>query len=136
MACRTLRSRIRYRVNRSRQDVFLVRDFLDLSDRDQVGRALRELIGEGRLIRIGQGLYARARRSSVSGRVIPVKDLPRLADEALRRLGLTPTPSALEKRYNLNESTQVPTGRCIGVRERVSRRIGYDGKYMTVEHAA
>ncbi|RFF27662.1 MULTISPECIES: DUF6088 family protein [unclassified Wenzhouxiangella] len=136
MTCRTLKSRIRYRVSRSRQDVFLVRDFLDLSDRDQVGRVLRELIGEGRLIRIGQGLYARARRSSVSGRVIPVKDLPRLADEALRRLGLTPTPSSLERRYNRSETTQVPTGRYIGVRERVSRKIGYDGKYMTVERAA
>lgn len=137
MACLpTLKSRIRYRISRSRQDVFLVRDFLDLSGRDQVGRVLRELIVEGRLMRIGQGLYARARRSSVTGRVIPAKDLPRLAREAMDRLGLTLAPSVMEQSYNRGETTQVPTGRVVRVRERVSRRIGYDGKYVTIERAA
>jgi Transcriptional regulator, AbiEi antitoxin len=48
------------RIDRKRGDVFLRADFEDLGGYDQVGRALRQLVRDGRLVKVGQGLYARA----------------------------------------------------------------------------
>ena len=36
----------------------------------------------------------------------------------------------MEIKYNEGKTTQVPTGRVIGVRKRVRRRIGFDGYSM------
>ena len=44
MALKTLKSKVKYRINRSKAAVFMPKDFFDLSERDQVGRALRELV--------------------------------------------------------------------------------------------
>ena len=63
-----LRERIRERIAASKDDVFFPREFLDLSDEDQVLRALRELMKEKQLVRIG---YASMR--VLSRRVSPVK---------------------------------------------------------------
>ena len=59
----TLEDRLLKRIDRKRGDVFLRADFEDLGGYDQVGRVLRELVRKGRLVRVGQGLYARARPS-------------------------------------------------------------------------
>jgi hypothetical protein len=70
---RDSRSRLLKRIDRKRGDVFLRADFDDLGGYDQVGRALRQFIREGRLVRVGQGLYARARPSMTSGEAVPVR---------------------------------------------------------------
>lgn len=133
---KSLESKIRYRVTRRKESVFTPRDFFDLSDRDQVGRVLRKLVAEKKLIKLGYGLYARTRISSLTGNIIPEKSLPDLAKEALTKLGIPVVPSSGEKDYNQGNTTQVPTGRVIAVKGRVSRKIGYDGKYITLEHVA
>lgn len=135
MALNTLKSRIRYRISRSKSAVFIPGDFLDLSDRDQIGRALRQLVAKGVLIRFGQGLYAKARRSTVTGKLIPVKPLPALAQEALaEKLNVQVVPSSEIERYNRGFSTQVPTGRVIAVRGRVSRKMAFDGKSIKYQY--
>lgn len=83
MALSSLKSKVKYRISRSKGAVFTPKDFFDLSDRDQVGRVLRQLVNEETLIKFGQGLYAKAKRSSLTGKLIPVKSLPELAMEAL-----------------------------------------------------
>ena len=60
---------------------------------------LRKLVREGRLVRVGQGLYARARPSMTSGEPVPVGGLGALK-EALRRVGVETLPSRLEQAYN------------------------------------
>jgi len=136
MSLKTLESKIKYRMSRSKNSVFTPRDFFDLSDRDQVGRVLRRLVVRQNLIKIGYGLYARSRVSTLTGRVMPEKSLPDLAKEALTRLGVQVVSSSFEQKYNRGTTTQVPTGRVIGVKGRVSRKIGYNGKYITLEHVA
>ncbi len=133
---KTLESKIRYRVTRCKDSVFTPRDFFDLSDRDQVGRVLRKLVADQVLIKLGYGLYARTRTSSLTGKVIPEKSLPELAKEALTKLGIPVVQASGEKEYNRGNTTQVPTGRVIGVKGRVSRKIGYNGKYITLEHVS
>ena len=111
-------------------------DFRDLSDYDQVGRALRNIAKNGRLIRVGYGVYAKAKKSTITGELVPVVPLPELAKEALARLGIKTAPSRMEKDYNAGKTTQVPTGRVIAVKGCVSRKIGYGGAYVSYEPAA
>lgn len=136
MTQQTLERKIRYRIVRSKSTVFTPKDFFDLSDRDQVGRVLRNLVTASTLIKIGYGLYARAKVSSLTGKPIPEKGLPELATDALYKLGVTTVSSSAAAQYKVGNTTQVPTGRVIGVKGRISRKIGYNGKYVTFEKIA
>jgi hypothetical protein len=130
----TLESRVANRIERKRGDVFVRGDFEDLGGYDQVGRALRTLVREGRLVRVGQGLYARASRSIMNGEPIPARGLATLR-EALDRVGIETVPTRLERAYNAGETTQVPTGRVVGVTRRVRRKVGYAGMNLSFERA-
>jgi hypothetical protein len=123
------------RIDRKRRDVFLRADFDDLGGYDQVGRVLGQLVSKGRLLKIGSGLYARARPSTLDGEPTPVKGLRALADEALRRIGVGTAPTRLERAYSAGETTQVPSGRRIAVNKRVRRTIGFNGAVMSFERA-
>ena len=130
---KTLEMRIAARIARKKGDVFLRCDFEDLGGYDQVGRGLLCLAAKGRLVRIGYGIYARAAVSPLSGKIVPAKPLPALVREALARLNVETARSDFERAYSEGRTTQVPTGRTIAVRGRISRKIGYDGKFAVFE---
>lgn len=130
----TLEDKVSERISRQKSAVILRDDFKDLGGYDQIGRILRSLVAKGVIVKIGYGLYAKTTLSIVSGKRIPQKPLPSLAREALTRLGIETVPSTLEKSYNTGNTTQVPTGRVIGVRGRVRRKIGYEGTYIVYEY--
>lgn len=132
----TLKYKISSRIARKKTIVFLREDFADLGGYDQVGRILRELARAGKIIKIGYGLYAKAKKSFITGEIIPVAPLPTLAKAALERLGVEVAPSTWERDYNAGKTTQVPTGRLIAVKGRVNRKIGYGGVYVSYEPAA
>ena len=137
MALKFLKSKMKYRINRSKGVVFIPKDFFDLSNRDQVGRVLRQLIDEGMLIKFGQGLFAKAKLSSLTGKLIPVKPLTEIAKEALKiKLKVKVVTAEGMKRYNNGKSTQVPTGRVIAVKGRVSRKMAYDGKSIKYQYVS
>jgi len=129
----SLEQRLEQRLARKRSDVFLREDFSDLGGYDQVGRALRELVQKGKLMKVGYGLYTRARRSRLDGTAIPTKNMREIANEALNRIGVKTGPSRYEQAYNAGTSTQVPTGRVIGVLGRVRRKITYNGVSLRYE---
>jgi hypothetical protein len=122
------------RIARERGDVFLRADFRDLGGYDQVGRALRGLVRNGRLLKVGYGIYTRAVKSPFSDKPVPPKGLATLT-EALKRLGVEITTTKLEQDYNAGRTTQVPTGRVVGVRGRINRKLGYDGVSLSFERA-
>ena len=130
-----LEARMARRIKRMESTVLMRSDFDDLGGYDQVGRVLRRLTTKGELVKIGYGLYAKAERSPITGAVIPLRSLPALAKEALGRLQVQTVPSQLERDYNSGRSTQVPTGRLIGVTSRINRKIGYNGNYVSFEYA-
>jgi Family of unknown function (DUF6088) len=132
----TLGYKVSARLARKKYNVFVRQDFEDLGGYDQVGRALRELAREGKLVKIGYGLYAKTKKSSLTGAVIPAAPLPSLAKEALERLKVEFAPSTLEREYNAGRTTQVPSGRQIAVKGRISRKIGYGGAMISYEHAS
>src|SRR5437879_1581780 len=96
----TLRERIETRIARKRgEDVFLPREFADLGGEDQV---LRVLVREGRLVRLGYGVYGRAVVSRLSGE--PILYSPNgfsgAARQALTKLGVKWEPTEAERAYN------------------------------------
>ena len=133
---KTLFDRIADRIGRKHRRVFLREDFADLGSYDQTGRVLRELVRAGRLVKIGYGLYAKAKPSALTGEIVPVAALPELAKEALNRLGIEIEPSRLEKDYNAGKTAQVPTGRLIAVKGRIRRKIVYAEVSISFETAA
>lgn len=130
---KSLEEKIATRISRKKSTVLLRQDFRDLGGYDQVGRALRALVAKGKILKLGYGIYAKTIQSSLTGEIVPAKPLPSLVKEALQRLGVETAPSTLEREYNAGRTTQVPTGRMIAVKGRVSRKIGYKGAYVSYE---
>ena len=130
----TLKSKITYRIRRSKASVFVRDDFKDIGGYDQVGRVLRKLVKQGLIVRLGYGVYARTKKSSVTGTIVPEKSLTELAKELLDKFGVKVAPSSAKEAYNSGESTQVPTGRVIGVQGRIVRKISYNGKSISFEN--
>ena len=133
---RTLKNRILLRVSLKRDIVFTRGDFKELGDYDQVGRALKQLSREQKLIRIGYGLYAKAKLSKITGTLVPQSPLPNLAIAALTKLKVKIYPTTIDKQYNTGNTTQIPTGRMIAVQGRIIRKIGYNGAYIHYERKA
>jgi hypothetical protein len=130
----TLESRVLQRIYRKRRNVFLRADFAGLGGYDQVGRVLRGLVRRGQLMKIGFGLYSRAVKSPFDDSLVPPNGLSTLR-EALKRVGIQTLPSSSMQDYSAGRTTQVPTGRVVGVRRRVRRKIGYNGINLSFEFA-
>lgn len=131
---KTLRERIEYRIaRRSGEDVFLTREFLDLGGEDQVLRALRGLVRDRRLIKLGYGVYGRAIVSSLSGEAILHSrgGFTGAARQALTKLGVAWEASEAESDYNAGRSTQVPVNPVVRIKGRFSRRLR-DGRQELV----
>jgi hypothetical protein len=56
--------------------VFLRTDFSGLGSEAQLSRALRSLVAEGAIVKIGIGVYAKAKCSALSGEPIAVEPTP------------------------------------------------------------
>jgi len=123
---KTLRERIEGRIARRRgEDVFLTREFADLGGEDQVLRALRGLVREKRLVKLGYGVYGRAVVSRLSGEPIlySANGFLGAARQALTKLGVSWQPSVAEQAYNEGRSTQVPVNPVVRIQGRFSRRL-------------
>ena len=86
-------------------------------------------------MRLGVGLYAKAKRSVLSGQPIPARPLEVLAPMALTRLGVELLEPSRTRDYNAGRTTQVPTGIVVNTgRRRITRKIGFNGKFVEYEH--
>lgn len=122
-------SMLDYLAARQEESVFLRSEFDDLSkSRSGVDKALRALVEEGRLVRFGYGLLARARKSSWTGEY--VEDTKGSGEfEAMRKLGISFRLGKAFRDYNEGKTTQVPAKLTFDVgNSRITRKIGgYDG---------
>ncbi len=132
----SLLNQISQRVEHKRGDVVLREDFADFSDYDQVGRALLRLVRQGKLVKLGRGIYVRAKISPLDGKPALPKSLNKLTLDVMRRLGVPTAPTKMERAYNTGVTTQVPSGRVVGVRKRVRRRIAFNGYSMGFERVS
>jgi hypothetical protein len=141
---KTLRERVEARIARRRsEDVFLPREFRDLGGQDRVLRALRGLVREKRLVRLGfdyyaddamefgaedpadYGVYGLAVLSRLSGKPIlySANGFLGAVRQALTKLGVAWEPTEAERAYNEGRSTQLPVNPVVRVKGRFSRRL-------------
>lgn len=120
----TTRERLRRSVAARRGEVVLTCDLGRLGSKSQVSRGLKQLVDDGKLVRIGMGVYAKATPSRLSGQPAPRQTLEVLAAETFARLGIAWQQGKAQRLYNAGLTTQVPwritfdTGR-----RRISRRL-------------
>jgi hypothetical protein len=133
---RTLREKIEARIARKTgDDVFLTREFGRLGGEDQVVRALRGLVRDGRLVHLGYGVYGRVIPSRLSGRpmLYSANGFIGAARQALDKLGVQWEPTESEQAYNEGRSTQVPVNPVVRVKGRFRRRLRYGKSELVLE---
>jgi hypothetical protein len=133
---KSLRERIAARIARSGDDVFLTREFRHLGCERHVQRALRQLVDDGRLIRLGYGVYGRAEISQLTGQpMLSAKGgFIDAARRALDKLGVAWEPTEFQRAYNEGRSTQVPVNAVVRVvKSRVTRKIRHHGNKLIME---
>src|SRR5580704_12965232 len=131
-----LREKIEARIARKTgDDVFLTREFGRLGGEDQVVRALRGLVRDGRLVHLGYGVYGRAIPSRLSGRpmLYSANGFIGAARQALDKLGVKWEPTESERAYNEGRSTQVPVNPVLRVKGRFSRRLKDGNSELVLE---
>lgn len=119
---------IKHRMARSiavrKGEVIMRGDFRSMGSESQISRALKALITEGRIVRLGYGVYAKARPSSLSGKPVPRACLAELAQEALIKMGVNPTLGSAQAAYAEGRTKHVPMYTCFNTgNRRISRKI-------------
>ena len=130
MAKITLTKKISEKIRRSRRNVFLRSDFNSISDDyDQVGRSLRQLVKANQLIKVGYGLYAKARINSLTGKAMIAAPggFDQVAKEALNRLEVKYQDLSKEISDDA-DVTQVPVNTTIRLQSRFNRTIAVGEK--------
>lgn len=121
----TIASKMKMRINRSKQYVFARADFTDIAGYDQVGRVLKKFVDTGDLLRIGYGLYTKARKNRITGKLMPAS--PAGADgvilEAIEKLGVDYKFDEFSQRSIDGDSLQVPASFQIITNNRFKRKI-------------
>ena len=111
-------------IARRKGEVVLRTDFGLMGSASQISRSLKELIAEGKIVRLGYGIYAKARPSVLSGKPVPRVALEDLAQEALEKLGVTVALGRAQVAYAAGKTTQVPVRTTFNTGgQRISRKI-------------
>lgn len=130
-----LEDRLRISIAKQMSDVFLRTDFARFGSEAQVSRALRKLVEGGVIVKLGMGVYAKAKRSALSGQPIPTQPVEILAEQALTRLGVKIYPSRQVELYNSGGTTQLPVGVVINTgNRRIGRKLGFGKSTVQYEN--
>ena len=129
----TLKDKIEYRIKRSKDNVFFISDFADLSDNDQILRALKKITDEKMLIRVGKGVYVKTRMSSISKNILPAIGLREIGEAVVLKNGAQVKLTPEQVAYNQKRTTQVPNNYIIGTNKRISRNIEFNGSKIKYE---
>ncbi|MBY0228675.1 MAG: hypothetical protein K2W96_05280 [Gemmataceae bacterium] len=130
----TVQSKVMGRIRRKPGRVFISKDFLDLGSREAVDQALSRLARDGRVRRLGRGLYDVPRVNALLGIALgPEAD--EVADAAARQTGNRVVPSGAVAANRLGLTTQVPA-KPVYLTDGRTRTIRAGGLVLTVRHAA
>ena len=111
-------------IARRKGEVLLRTDFARLGSPSQISRALKALIENGRIVRLGYGVYAKAKPSILSGKPVPRAPLECLAQEALERLGVPVQLGRAQAAYASGQTTQIPVHTTFNTgNRRITRRL-------------
>lgn len=129
-----LEERMRLAINRRKDDVFVRKELAGMGSEAQVSRALRRLVYRGIIVKLGVGVYAKAKKSVLSGAAIPIRPVDVLAPLALRKLGVAVYPSQRTQEYNCGATTQIPAGNVLNTgNRRITRKLGFGKQTIIYE---
>jgi pyridoxine 5'-phosphate synthase PdxJ len=116
-------------------NVILRAEVSKLGSASQVTAALKTLQETGVIVRIGTGVYAKTRKSSVTGATIPAGSLETLASEALKKMGVEVQAGQAAASYNAGRTTQLPGVFVANTGDRrISRKIAVGGRSVKYEN--
>lgn len=134
MSQATVKEKVIAKIKRSASSVFLRMEFDKLGDYRQVSRAVKEVADSGMLVRVGFGLYARARPSTLDGSPVPTTPLLNIGLEVMQKIGVKAAVGNDAKALREGRSTQVPMLPIINVgKSRVSRKIAVGNRRVIYE---
>lgn len=134
MARRTIRERIWQSIAIRNEAAFLRSEFKGFGDPSQVTRALKSLVDEGRLSKVGYGVYVKAKMSSISGNPVPSKSLAEIGEAFLAKRGIVPVLGKSARNYNEGRSTQIPMRSVLSTGgRRVTRKIQVGNSVLKYE---
>jgi len=134
-----IKQRMLRSIAKRKGEVILRKDFKNMGSQSQVSRALSGLIEDGRLVRLGYGVFAKARASSITGKPVPREPIEALAMETLARLEVVAKPGRAQTAYAEGETTQIPMQPTFSTGERrITRKltvgictVRYENNYST-----
>lgn len=127
--------RMKRSINRRKGEVVLTRDFKDFGSVSSVTAAMKQLVEEGVLYRIGLGVYAKTMRSQRTGRFIPRTSLASLAEEAFEKLGIKFQPGRALRNYAEGKTMQIPVRIRYDVfGRRIKRKLQIGGNQIFYEN--
>jgi hypothetical protein len=129
----TIRYKALKRIQRLRSAVILRQDVQDLGTDRQVSRALKALVEEGFVVKIGYGVYAKAKKSTLTNDQYLPGGFLTIGREALNRLGVEWEISEAEKQYGLGNTQQIPANPPTKLNTRFRRHLSYRGREMRFE---
>ena len=134
---KTLKARVSTRIQRSRADVFVPRDFDDLGDYDQVKRVLRKLVDEKAVTRLGYGVYAKLRTNPLTGQsaLAARGGFDGAVRQTLVKLRVPWGETQVVRDYNAGRTTQIQANAAYAVRGRFARKLKYKNLEAQFERA-
>lgn len=128
-----IEERIKRAIALRRDDVFVRSDFAHFGSAAQISRVLRQLVASGALVKLGVGVFAKAKPNAL-GEPAPVQPIEVLAPAALSKLGVKVKPgeafqASVGNVQQLQAGVVLDTGR-----RRISRKLSFGERYVSYEN--
>lgn len=124
------------KIREIKSDVILRSDISSLGKYRQISRAMNKLINDHVIVRIGYGVYSKARVSKITKKAYPCQSLEILGKEALTKLKVKWDIGQAEQDYNAGYSTQVPVKPSLIIENpKFSRKIRWGNMEIRYERA-
>lgn len=131
----SIKDRIIRSIANRKGEVVLRTDFQQMGSASQISRALKDIVESGRLVRLGYGVYAKAKINTLTNKPTPREVLEVLAQEALLRLKVNVSLGAAQRAYVDGKSTQIPMRATFNTgRRRISRKLTVGSREVSYEN--
>lgn len=134
-----LEDRIVRSIKQRKGVVILRSELAPLGSPAQVGRVLSKLVGDGRLVRVSKGVFAKTRINKFTGKLAPGGTFESIVAETFRKLNVCVLPGQLVREHNVRGRPR-PTGstatdcwRCSGASTQASASGCCAGYFATIE---
>lgn len=129
-----IEERLKRAIALRKDNVFLRSEFARFGSPAQLSRVLRQLIAEGVLVKLGLGVFAKAKSSALTGKPILVQPLEVLAPLVLQKLCVKVKPSQAVREYNSGIFQQLAAGIVLDTgRRRITRKLGFGKQTVAYE---